>query len=482
MRKYKLEITVFLCGVLGMILELVAARVLSPYVGSSNKIWTTIIGIMLISMSLGYWIGGKIADKKADINMLANCILVGAIFTSLVPIMEAIFIKTLTNITDNLILVAIIASAIIFGIPSFVISIISPFAVKIRTQEDEKSVGSISGRTSSISTIGSIVGTFFAGFYLIPAFGIRSIILGITIILMLLSIMLYKNKTKKYWVIIIIIGIILISLNGIGKIIFDKQNPDILADIDSEYSRIWVKEVGKYKTLQVENALESYINDETGEMGARYLYYYDLIEYYNKDFENTLVIGGAAYTYPTHYINKFKDKNIDVVEIDSMMTKIAKEEFGLNIYEKRLKIYHQDGRSFLNKSENKYDAILIDAFKGSNVPFELTTYESFLKCKDMLNDNGLVIVNIISSLEGKDSDFIKYEYSTFRSIFDDVKVFKVGDRNEDEKQNLILIGIKGELNIDKEKQSEYQDLLEREVKNFTSDKGIVTDNYAPIGI
>ena len=86
MKKYKIEVTVFLCGALEMALELVAARVLSPYVGCSNLIWTTIIGVMLTSMSIGYWLGGKLADKDPSVNRLSNLILLGAIFTSFIPI------------------------------------------------------------------------------------------------------------------------------------------------------------------------------------------------------------------------------------------------------------------------------------------------------------------------------------------------------------------------------------------------------------
>ena len=105
--------------------------------------------------------------------------------------------------------------------------------------------------------------------------------------------------------------------------------------------------------MQVENGLESYIDEETGEMGARYLYYYDLADYYLKDFKSTLMIGGAAYTYPTHYLDKYEDKTIDVSEIDQKMTELAVEQFNLDINNERLNIYHQDGRSFLNNTENK---------------------------------------------------------------------------------------------------------------------------------
>lgn len=485
MKKYKIELTVFFCGAIGMMLELVAARVLSPYVGSSNLIWTTIIGIMLISMSIGYSIGGKIADKKPDMNILSFLILLGAFFTSLIPIFETVLVKTMSQISDNLVFIAIVTSALIFGIPSFIVATVSPFAVKLRDGEkNHESVGKTSGRVSSLSTIGSIVGTFLAGFVLIPNLGVRTIILITTIILFLLAFIIYDKKDIKYVCSMIVILLVLLGLNYYGKVLFEKSNPDIIEDVDSEYSRIWVKQIGNsqvsYKAMQVDTGTESYINEETNEMGARYLYFYDLFDYYNKDAMSTLMVGGAAYTYPTYYLNKYQDKTIDVSEIDDKMTELAVKDFGLDINNPRLTIYHQDGRSFLNYTKNKYDTILIDAFKGLNAPFELTTYEALTNAKNALNDNGMVITNILSSLEGEE-DFIKYEYATYKKVFDDVKLFKVTDAKAEERQNLILVGFKGDKNINEEKYDEYEDFLAREVTNFSSDREIVTDNYAPIG-
>lgn len=486
MKKYKIELTVFFCGAIGMMLELVAARVLSPYVGSSNLIWTTIIGIMLISMSIGYSIGGKIADKKPDMNILSFLILLGAFFTSLIPIFETVLVKTMSQISDNLVFIAIVTSALIFGIPSFIVATVSPFAVKLRDSEkNHESVGKTSGRVSSLSTIGSIVGTFLAGFVLIPNLGVRTIILITTIILFLLAFIIYDKKDIKYVCSMIVILLVLLGLNYYGKVLFEKSNPDIIEDVDSEYSRIWVKQIGNsqvsYKAMQVDTGTESYINEETNEMGARYLYFYDLFDYYNKDAMSTLMVGGAAYTYPTYYLNKYQDKTIDVSEIDDKMTELAVKDFGLDINNPRLTIYHQDGRSFLNYTKNEYDTILIDAFKGLNAPFELTTYEALTNAKNALNDNGMVITNILSSLEGEEEDFIKYEYATYKKVFDDVKLFKVTDAKAEERQNLILVGFKGDKNINEEKYDEYEDFLAREVTNFSSDRKIVTDNYAPIG-
>ncbi len=484
MKKYKLEIIVFLSGAIGMGLELIAARVLSPYVGSSNVVWTSIIGIILASMSLGYWIGGKKADKNANIDILSNILLFAALATSLIPILETFIVKQFAGMIDNLIIAAILCAIIVFSIPSFILAMISPFAVKIKSKEDNE-IGSLSGRISSLSTIGSIVGTFIMGFVLIPNIGVSNINIAVTLVLVVMAVLVRENRNKKNIYETIFLVCIMLILIILGKYIFKISNPDILLDTDSQYSRIWVKQVSTdkttYKTLQVDTGLESYINKETGEMGAKYLRFYDLFEYFNKDAKSTLLIGGAAYTYPMHYLQKYADKTIDVVEIDEKMTQIAEEQFGLNISEPRLKIYNQDGRSFLNYNENKYDTILIDAFKGVNAPFELTTYEALINAKNMLNDDGIVLTNIISSVDGKDSDFIKYEYSTYKAVFDDVKIFMVNNKDRNDEQNLILVGIKGNPEIDETKFQEYEKYLDMEVAEFETDKQIVTDDFAPIG-
>ena len=487
MNKYKLEITVFFSGALTMILELIAARVLSPYVGSSNLIWTTIIGIMLISMSIGYWFGGRVADKNKenDIKILSNYLLISAIATSIIPILEVIFIDVLSQLSSNLIFVAIICATVTFGIPSFLLATVSPIAVKIKNNSMDH-IGATSGKISSLSTIGSIFGTFFAGFILIPNLGVRNIILGCSILLWILSVYLFNKKDKKYYILMIVELLVIIGLNVLGGYLFKIENPEITRDVDSEYSRIWVTnlnvEENTYKTLQVDTGLESYINQETGEMGATYLYYYDLFEYYNKEANDALMIGGAAYTYPMHYLKKYENKTIDVVEIDEKMTQIAEEEFGLDKNNPNLGLITQDGRSYLNYNEKKYDTVFIDAFKGLNAPFELTTYEAMQKVYDSLDENGTVITNIISAIEGKDADFIKYEYSTYKAVFDDVKVYQVNSNHSpEEKQNLILVGIKGNGNINTDKEEEYGELLSNEIKDFTSDKPVITDDYAPIG-
>ena len=166
------------------------------------------------------------------------------------------------------------------------------------------------------------------------------------------------------------------------------------------------------------------------------------------------------------------------------MTILAEEYFNLDTKNKRLSIHHQDGRAYLNNTSKKYDCILIDAFKGINAPFHLATYEAVLNSKKALNENGILIANIASSLEGEESDFIKHEYSTYKAVFDEVKLFKVQGNifQENELQNLILIGFKNAPQADTEKKEIYESLLKNELIEFKSNKPIVTDDFCPIGV
>jgi len=477
MKKIVIYITVFLCGAIIMGLELVAARVLSPYVGSSNPIWTSIIGVILISMSLGYLLGGKLADRKNDFNTLASLIIISALLVSIVPILETYIIKPLSLTNLPLAVVAITSALIAFALPSALLATVSPYAIKLMEVSGEN-VGSISGRLSAISTLGSIFGTFFTGFCLIPILGNKMIILLSAILLVVLSILLFEKKKKAHIAIFIVCIGFSVGSFFIGEALFKKDNPNILADLDSEYSRIWVNKLGEYKVLQVDRATESYLKTD-GSMGS-YLNYYDLFDAYIKDAKDTLIIGGAAYTYPMHFLDKYSDKNIDVVEIDPMMTDVAKEYFGLT-ESNRLGIYHQDGRSFINKNIKKYDAIFVDAFHGHNVPFELTTVEAYQEMKKSLKDNGMVMVNVISSLEGEKSGFIQHEFATFKEVFNEVKLFDVENSSNirnDEIRNLILVGF----NYDEPvvNNSGYEDLLNTEVNGYYSDEFAFTDDYAPV--
>lgn len=487
MKKYKLEITTFIAGATGMIVELVASRILSPYLGSSNLIWTCIIGMMLAFMSIGYFIGGKISDKYPKMNLLSLFILDASIFISIIPLIEVYAIEPLSKKNISLPIIAIICSTITFGIPSLLLATASPFAVKLK-EKDEKQIGQVSGKMSAISTIGSIFGTFLAGFILIPKLGVKNIILMIVVILNILSFILQEDKSIKYIIKSIIILLILVTVVLLGKKLFYQKYQDMILDTDSEYSRIWIRKLvndsGKeYNTLEVDLGLESIASNEK-KLTSEYLKYYDLFDYYQENTDNVLLIGGAAYTYPSYYLENFKEKKIDVVEIDPKMTELAQEYFNLDINNPNLTIYHEDGRRFLNTSNNKYDCILVDAFKGLNVPFQLTTVEALENEKRLLNDDGIIISNIFSALEGENSKFLRNEYTTYKKIFGNVKIFKVdlGSDDNTEMQNYILVAFNGNQIENPEKFEKYAKLLSTEMTEIDIDGEVLTDDLCDVGI
>lgn len=487
MKKYLLEITTFIAGAIGMIIELVASRILSPYLGNSNLIWTCIIGMMLAFMSLGYFIGGKISDKLPKRNLLSLFLLNSAIFISLIPMIEIYVIEPISKTNLNLSLIAIICSTVTFGIPSMFLATASPFAVKLKDKDMEE-IGQVSGRMSALSTIGSIFGTFIAGFVLIPKLGVKNIILLVVIILAVLSYLIYEDKDIKYTIKSIATLVVLIAIVFAGKQLFFQKNEDLVLDTDSEYSRIWIKKFtnnfGKeYTTLEVDKGYESIASGQK-DLTSDYLKYYDLFDYYQENAENVLMIGGAAYSYPSYFLEKYKDKKIDVVEIDPKMTQLAEKYFNLDTQNDRLKIYHEDGRRYINTTQSKYDCILIDAFKGLNVPFQLTTEEALTSAKNSLNENGIVITNLISALDGKNANFINHEYATYKKVFGNVKIFKVqnGMFNDDELQNLILVGFKNNVNEISNKYEQYQNLLTNEIVDFSSNSQVVTDDLCQVGI
>lgn len=483
MKKYIFEVTTFVSGALGMIIELVAARILSPYLGNSNLIWTCIIGMMLAFMSLGYYFGGKIADKNPKRNIMSLFLLNAAIFISIIPLLEVYVIEPLSKTSLSLPLVAIICSIITFGLPSLFLATVSPYAVKLKEKTVDE-IGQVSGKMSSFSTIGSIVGTFLAGFLLIPKMGVKNIILMCVIVLCVMSFILYEKKNVKYIIKSVMIFILLIVVVLIGKEIFKSVHKNIILDTDSEYSRIWINKINdEMYALQVDTAYES-VSTENNNLNAQYLEYYDLFDYYKEYSKDILMIGGAAYTYPSYFLEKYSEKNIDVVEIDPKMTEIANTYFDLDIENERLNIFHEDGRRFLNMSQKKYDCILIDAFKGLNVPFQLTTIEALQSVKNSLNENGIVITNLVCALDGKDSELVKYEYTTYKEVFENVKIFQVGkgNVNDTDLQNLILVGFNGEIYENLGKYENYQRLIENEILNFYSDKPPVTDDLCPVGI
>lgn len=487
-KNYILETTVFICGTLVMIYEIIGSRLLSPYIGASTYVWTSLIGVILAALSLGYWLGGKSADRKPDIKILAAVIFMAGGMVSLTILFHDLILASISKLQIGLEIKSIIAAVLLFAPASVLLGFVTPYAVKLKMSslaDSGKTVGSL----YAISTVGSICGTFLAGFFLIPFLGSTKTLYLIGATLIGLSILLAPFAVKTSNIAILIIFVFGIGVNE-AKFFYLSRAYDF-HDIDTEYSRLQITTATDPKTGKKMRMLafdpyyiQSGMYLDSDELALEYSKYYHLIRHFKPDFGHTLIIGGAGYSFPKDYLKKYPEARIDVVEIDPKMTETAKKYFRLED-NPRLNIFHRDGRIFLDQTgPRKYDVVLMDAF-GSlfSVPFQLTTIEAVGQIDRVLKDDGIVIFNLGGAIDGKSSGFFQAELKTYRQIFPRVLLFKIKPENPDEKlQNLIIVALKEKNPVTLESpDAEISVLLSHLYENTPeSSIDVLTDDLAPV--
>lgn len=282
---------------------------------------------------------------------------------------------------------------------------------------------------------------------------------------------------------------IIVLLVSLYFVFFSFQAENIIADWDTLYNRIFVfeaveKETGRsVRVMRINKENNSAVYLENDDLVFLHTKLYLLVNYFKKDIKNTLMIGGGGYTFPQYYLAHYPNTTMDVVEIDPGVTALAKKYFRLRD-NSQMTIFHEDGRTFLNRTDKKYDAIWGDAFKSFySPPFQLITLEALQKIENHLVDNGVVLVNIISAIEGSQGKFFRAEYATFKKVFPQVFVFPVQYPNDGFRvQNILLVGVKSDattrLEIDNPDWQQY--LQGQWVKPVPLDLPILTDDFAPV--
>ena len=468
-----------------MIFELVGSRVLAPYFGTSIFVWTSLIGVILGSLSLGYFWGGKIADKKASLKGLSVIIFLAAIFIGSTMIIKDVLLFVLKIEALGIRIGSILASLILFLPASVLLGMVSPYSVKLKLDNLQTS-GSAVGNLYAISTAGSIFGTFLSGFYLIPQFGTNKLLIILAIALVINSLAISFKDLFKRKLFVLIVAVLGLAMYAPYQSAAEKNG---FIDIDTEYNRVWIYDFIDQRTdrpvrmMGINNENHSLMFLDSDELANEYAEYYHLAKFFNPDFKKTLMIGGGGYSFPKDFLNKYPEATIDVVEIDPKLTELSKKYFRLK-ENPRLRIFHEDGRVFLNKTKETYDVIFGDAFAACySLPYQLTTRETVQKKYDILSDNGVVILNLISSIEGEKGKFLRAEYATYNSIFSQVYLFPVASPDDGKKvQNTLLVALKSP-DIPNFQTSDgeirgYLDHLWK--KEIGADVPILTDDYAPV--
>lgn len=398
-----LAIIVFVGGISSIAIEVSASRLIGPYFGSSTFIWANLIGLTLLYLSIGYVIGGRIADRWPSPRLLFTLTAMAGLSTALIPFVAGPILRQSLAAFDNVdvgqFYGSLLGTLLLFAVPITLLGCVSPFAVRLRTLNVE-SAGNTAGRLYSISTVGSIIGSVVPTFVLVPAFGTRNtfLILAFSLLIpsfvVLLATRAMREATLAGAMLLVVVALPLVTDVGLIR---PPETGEIIHEAETRYNYVQVLQRGDETLLALNegHAIHSIYNPNNLLTQGPWDYFM-VAPYFNAnttpdDVGSMLMIGLAAGTSSKQVTYAYGDIPIDGVEIDGEIAEIGREFF--NMTEPNLNVIVADGRYYLTKTDNTYDIIGIDAYRQPYIPFHLTTREFFQEARDHLNPDGVTIVN-----------------------------------------------------------------------------------------
>jgi len=403
-----LYFAVFISGMTTLAVELSASRLLGSVFGTSNIVWANVIGLILLYLTIGYFIGGRWADQSPHFRTMYRIMTWAAFLSALVPLIARPVLtaaaSAVLNADTALGLGSFIAVLILFSVPVTLLGTVSPFAIRlgIRNPQD---AGRISGQIYAISTLGSLVGTFLPTLILIPELGTtRTFLLfaGVLFVVALIGLMQTSGARALLWLWmpIVIIVLTLLVLNGPLRQPEDGQT--LLYERESAYNYIQVTQTDegyRYLLLNEGQGVHSIYHPTQYRYDGTWDYFLTA-PYFNADFtpdevESLLVIGLAAGTIPRQYAHVYGDIPMRGIEIDPAIIEAAALFFEMNADSlPSLQADAADGRYALKQLDRAYSVIAIDAYRPPYIPWHLTTVEFFREVRDSLTENGVVAINV----------------------------------------------------------------------------------------
>ena len=470
-----------------MAIEIVASRILAPFLGSSIVVWSSLIGVILAAMSYGYLKGGVLADRNPSVSQLSLIITSAALLTVLIAVGKNTCLTMASRIPD-IRAAAIIAELILFAPVSFVLAMASPYVVRLKLKE-VGSTGATVGRLYAISTIGSIVGTLGAGFYLLALVGSTAILFCIAGLLLACSIMLSSKvylKTK-----VAVAGIIAFCAFGAPATSVPFIGGKHIFEVDTHYNHCLIYEAVDRTTRRPIRSLvtdryarqSAIFTDKNDDLVLDYLKYFRMAHHFHPNATRSLLLGGGGFTYVADHFRRNPDEALDVVELDPTFVDIAYRYFGLRS-QPRLSIFAEDARVYLNRCRRKYDIVYLDTFGSAViVPHYMTTVETARLISDALAPDGVAMLNVFSAIDGERGQFFRAELATYRAVFPRVEVFKLND-SADIPGNVVIVAFKSAAKPSWS--SDDPDMVARLSHRWTRpvalDKPVLTDDFAPVEV
>jgi len=425
LRTYFLYFTLFISGAVILVIEIAGARVLAPFYGSTIFVWSSLISVTLGFLALGYFIGGFIADKYPKGQLLYSILFLGGA-TGLLLIKSSVPLLSFSE-QFGFRAGSLAATFLLFALPLFLLSMASPFAIRLLSRELEHT-GHVSGSVFALSTVGSLGGALLVGFYLVPNFFISNIFTIAAAVMMgttLVGLFLEKSPWRLILAAIVLFAAALLLPFSTGK---DNDKVSVIHREPSFYGEIQVVEAHGLLCLVVESTTQTCIAED----GTQSLSYGNLITAtFGEDFhaDSALLIGLGGGVLARDLKERFD--TIDVVEIDPKMVRIAKEFFNYDDSDPGLNTFVADGRKFIRASGKKYDIIIVDAFVGANPVPHLYTKKALEEIKDILSPMGMMIANTLGRPKGEGEMLPRSLAKTVGSVFPYLEVISTENVEED---------------------------------------------------
>ncbi len=398
-----LYFAVFASGMTTLAIELSASHLLGSAFGTSNLVWASIIGLILIYLTAGYFIGGRWADRSPHLQTMFTVMAWGAFTAGLVPLLAQPVLRIASDAFDQLQMGVLFGSftavLVLFILPVTLLGTISPFAIRLAIQ-DTQSAGVISGKIYATSTLGSFVGTFLPSLVMIPLLGTRLTFLVFSIFLVLTALIgLYKASG---WRRTLTLGWMPLVLIVLGILWYDqpiKTTQGQIYETESAYNYIQVLEKDGYRLLRLNEGQGVHSMWHPTQLAydgpwEQFLVapFFNAPDYSLDRIERMAILGLAAGTTARQATEVFGPIAIDGFEIDPEIITVGREYFGMDL--PNLNAIAQDGRVGLARSPHRYTIIGVDAYRPPYIPWHLTTQEFFLEVREHLTDDGVMVINI----------------------------------------------------------------------------------------
>lgn len=459
---FGLKLLVFTGGAVLMGLEIAGSRVLAPTFGTSVFVWGSLISVFLIALSAGYYIGGRVADRRPSFALLNTLCLVSGLLILVVPYVGRVFCESLRDAGEKV--GPLLAASFLFLPASVLLGMLSPFSVRLATKAVH-TVGAAAGTLYALSTMGSIVGTLVTTFVLIPQFGVTGILRGMGGAMIAVPFVMLLTRPRQAIVVAPLFGLGLLGAFGPAPpSVALEPRQRVVLDEDTAYHHILVVDTGRgaagvhedapnaERALRFGRYTESRIELAPPYKSlAQYTDYFHLAFLAKPRIARAVFIGAGGGIGPRTFGEVNPDMVIDVVDIDSRILDIAYDYFKMPRRE-RIRTHAVDGRMFMRNSKDIYDCVVLDAFTiGGRIPFHLTTREYFELCASRMAGDGVFVMNLNSALEGEKGEIFLHVAKTISEVFPRVDVFSMythrgepevkGDRTRS--SNQIVVARKG---------------------------------------